>query len=313
MYINSKYPYILAVVMFSVFVPLPASAVEITVTPVVIDIKAHARDIEKRQVTLENKSGHLIELYPFVYGVSTESGETTFLDPSKADFTNSLANWIELSRAAIMIKSGQKIDVPFLINVNLRAVPAVYHAIIIFAQGSTRDEAEKRLKAGVSADINLEVLSDAKNKLQLSGFGATRSFWLKAPIEFDYRIENVGNRPEVHIGEIRIYNKRGEEVGSTVLNSESEEISPDTKKSLGAVWEGPKSSWLAGLLGIRGFGKYKAVVDIEYGPNGTLTLQDTAVFWIIPAVPLTLLVIVALFLIFFIRPMIHRRHKHEML
>ena len=84
-------------------------------------------------------------------------------------------------------------------------------------------------------------------------------------------MENVGNRLIEPRGSIRIFNRRGEEVGSVPLNAEGEGITPENKKQLAAVW---------GATGR--FGKYKAFLDLEYGENQLASVQDTVYFWVFP-------------------------------
>lgn len=84
-------------------------------------------------------------------------------------------------------------------------------------------------------------------------------------------LENIGNRDIEPRGSIRIFNRRGEEVGSVPLNADGVEISPDDKEQLATAWSA------AGR-----FGKYKAFLDLEYGENQLASVQDTVYFWVFP-------------------------------
>ena len=90
-------------------------------------------------------------------------------------------------------------------------------------------------------------------------------------VGFSYLLENIGNRLVEPRGSIRIFNRRGEEVGSVPLNADGSEINPENKEQLAAVWNATGR-----------FGKYKAFLDLEYGENQLASVQDTLYFWVFP-------------------------------
>ena len=280
-------------ILFSIFYFLFSGsfvlAASFSVTPVVIDEKAGQKDVLKESVFLTNTVNHKIIVYPFVKNISRQSGQEEFLDPSRADLSSSLANWIRISRGVMEIPAGESKKIDFTIEVDLFAKPGIYHAAILFGEGSTRDDAEAKLKEGVT--VNLEVLENIKEKLQLKKFVSDKVFFSSFPVSFSYEFENIGNRPAVPSGQIRIYNRRGEEVA--VFDANSKNLSIENKQSvvLASRWESGEKQSQGGenqlalsriIWGNRGFGKFKAVLDIEYGTNQRQTLQDTVFFWIIP-------------------------------
>lgn len=90
--------------------PLVASAAplpQLTTTPVVIDDKAKARDILQEKVTITNATDHKLEIYPSVNNVAPKDGAQQFTPAQGADqLSDSLANWIELSRGVIALSPG---------------------------------------------------------------------------------------------------------------------------------------------------------------------------------------------------------------
>lgn len=259
-------------------------AASFTVTPVVIDEKAKARDILKESVTLTNNTVRKLNVYTFVNNISTREGEQEFLDPSKALHASSLANWIEISRGVIELLPQDIKKIDFLIRVNLRAKPGVYHALISFAEGSTRDIAKNKLSSSPSVTVNLEIIEDVKEYLQLKKFVPDKTFFSSFPISFSYELENTGNRPLTPSGEIRIYNRRGEEVAVIEMNQEGTTLEPDTTFQLAGLWQGSTTSRTFANIGqgAKEFGRYKALLSLEYGVKQRGTLQDTVFFWVIP-------------------------------
>lgn len=271
---------------------LTASAASFTAIPVVIDEKANkARDILKESLILVNNSASRLNIYAFVNNIATQEGKQEFLDPSRADQSSSLANWILFPRGVIELLPREKKKVDFNIEVNLRAKAGMYHALISLAEASTRDDAEKKIAGVPSVTVNLEVLEDIKERLQLKSFISDKIFFSGFPVSFSYELENIGNRSAIPQGEIRIYDRRGREVTSIPINEKASTIVPAENLKLASNWSGPelnnpeaKGRFLAQVssgIGFRGIGKYKAILDLEYGAAGK-TLQDTVFFWVIP-------------------------------
>lgn len=241
-----------------------------SVSPVVENEKAKPRDIIKKELLITNNTDKRVDLYATVENVDPNNGDQDFKDASNSDLSTSLANWIEITRGVIELSAGESRKIPYLIHVNLSAKPGIYYSKIKFGEGSTRKEAETKDDA-VALLLNVEVIDDAKERLQLGNFVSDKSVVLGDVASFSYKIENTGNRRVEPRGTIRIFNRRGEEVGSVPLNADGDEISPNNNKQLAAVWN---------TLGR--FGKYKAYLDLEYGENQLASVQDTVYFWVFP-------------------------------
>lgn len=249
---------------------MDVSVAPVTVTPVVANEKAKPRDIIKKELLITNNTGQRIDLYITVENIDPTDGIQEFVPPSTSDLSMSLANWIEITRGVIELSSGESRKIPYLIHVNLTAKPGSYFARVQFHEGARRSEATAK-DDGVSLMLNVEVLDDAKERLQLGNFRTDDSVVLGDTVSFSYLLKNVGNRLLEPRGSIRIFNRRGEEVGSVPLNADGDEISPENKRQLAAAWSA------AGR-----FGKYKAFLDLEYGENQLASVQDTVYFWIFP-------------------------------
>ena len=244
---------------------------DLSISPAIIDEKAKARDIIKESVTITNTSNHKLLLYPSVFNVRPGSGQEGFHPAVTAsDRSDSLANWIELSRGVIELNPGEERQVPFTIRVNLNAVPDAYHAVVSFSDGGTRESAEAS-GALAATTINVEVQADIKEDIQLKKFSTDNLVFSGDDVLFKYQLENIGNQGLSPKGEIRIYNRRGEEVASIDVNQEGKVISPAQVGQLATVWNA-----------VSGFGQYKAVLSIKYGTVHPETIEDTVFFWILP-------------------------------
>ena len=275
--IRQKYfaPFWLSIILTSLFLVLCAAplaqAASLTVTPLVIDEKAIGRDILKESVTLTNNTGRKLNVYAFVNDISAYGGKREFVDRSKEGRSTSPMNWIRFPMGVIELSPGEVRTIPFSIEVNLWAKPGVYHAIVAFADGSRRQEAQRKRDQSPSVMVNIEILDDAKERVQLKKFIPDKRFSSSLPVSFSYELENIGNRAIVPSGEVRIYDRNGKEVGVADVNSGEAVIDPDTSKHLASIWESS-----------RGFGRYKALLDLEYGGKQQGMIQDTVFFWVIP-------------------------------
>lgn len=260
--------FLILVVLF--FLQNKVYAAGSSIAPAIIDLKAGSREIIKQSITLKNMTAYKLNLYPIVNNINAQNGVKKFSEPVVADLSSSLANWLHLSRGVIELASDEIKKIDFEINVNMSAKPGVYHAVIAFAPGSTREEAESRMAEASSLILNLEVLDDAREKLQLKKFASAKIFYADLPVGFNYLLENIGNRTLEPRGRVIIYNRRGEEV--TILNLEQNFLlAPGESRELTSIWENGKA-----------LGRYKAFLDINYGRNDQGAIQDTVFFWIVP-------------------------------
>jgi hypothetical protein len=241
-----------------------------SVTPVVANEKAKPRDIIKKELVVTNNTDQRIDLYITVENVDPQKGVQGFQGPTEGDLSTSLANWVEITRGVIELGPQESRKIPYLIHVNLTAKPGSYFSELRFRDGHTRAEAEAK-EGGAVLMLNLEVLDDAMEKLQLGTFSTDDSVILGKNVGFSYLLENIGNRDIEPRGSIRIFNRKGEEVGSIPLNADGVEIAPDNKEQLASAWSASGR-----------FGKYKAFLDLEYGENQLASVQDTVYFWVFP-------------------------------
>ena len=276
---------------------------DLSVTPVVIDEKAKARDILKETIMLKNTSNHKLSLYPSVNNINPKEGEQGFsvAEDSQA-LSNSLANWIELSRGVVELSPGEEKAVPFIIRLNLNAIPDTYHAQVSFTQGETRALADAH-GALATVMVNVEVQADVKELLQLNTYKTDNVFFSGDDILFNYQLQNIGNQDLQPKGQIRIYDRKGQEIADVDVNHEGKVIAPDQVTQLASVWSAASA-----------FGRYKALLTVDYGSSQTATVQDTVFFWVIPwkqalgMLIFTLVVIIILSLYF--HNWLERRHLY---
>lgn len=295
---------LLAVSLLPMFAAaLPAR--DLQVSPAVIDEKSKQRDIIRKTITIVNASQRTLTLFPAVEDINPENGDQTFSYAANAhERSGSLANWIELSRGMIQLATGEEKTIPFVIHVNQNAVPGLYHAAITFTDGETRDETLNKRPAG-SIAVNLEVKADIKEDLQLLKFTTDRIIFSGDDVLFNYQVQNIGNQNLSPSGQIRIYDRRGEEVATVDVNKEGKVVNPDQSSQLASAWSAVNS-----------FGQFKALITVNYGSGQTASVTDTVYFWIIPWKQLlgliTITVITMLILALYFNKWFEERHLNKL-
>lgn len=263
---------LLALVAFSSPLSVYAAMSDATVSPLVLDGKGKVREILRFHVTITNSSKHLVTIYPWVTDFDPNAGSTGVSDlggSATKDLGESLARWIEVTRGSVDLLPGEEKEVPLTVQINLNAKPGVYHAVVHFSEGSDRASAESSLKDTEDVPVNIEVLEDINERLQLGSFSPLKNIFSSNTASFQYSIQNIGNRGEVPHGKVRIFDRDGREVATIDANQDGQRLEPAASAMLSSVWAAGGS-----------FGRYKAMIDLEYGNRGTL--QDTVFFWMFP-------------------------------
>jgi hypothetical protein len=256
---NMGTPRLLLVVLCAVLLfPSTVFSADISASPFVIDKEAKPRDIIKGEVSLKNMTGHKVMVFPDVKDYAKDAGP------------GSMTSWIELSRGVIEIDPGETRAVPYLLHVNYDAKPGYYHAVMWFGTGSFRAEAESNPGRATEILVNVKVLDDAIERLQLATFIPDRQIFPTEEAQFSFGLQNTGNRLVAPGGNLRIFDRRGREIAVVPVNTEKAIIAPEGKELLAAAWNAE------GM-----FGRYKAVLDLEYGGQSK-QITDTTFFWVLP-------------------------------
>jgi hypothetical protein len=143
--------------------------------------------------------------------------------------------------------------------------------------------------------LNVDVQEDVKEELQLNKFATDNVYLAGDDVLFNFQLENVGNQELQPKGEIRIYNRKGEEVASLEVNADGRAVSPSQSAQLASVWTAAD-----------GLGRFKAFLTVDYGKSQTASVQDTIYFWIVPWKQLLMLFSGSLILLVFFALYFHR-------
>ena len=268
------YTFFVAFVLCS-FTAVPVYAATHTVSPLILDYKSEPRDILHEDVTITNTSGAKLQLFPTFNNITvgTEGGVVEFLPPSMSDRTSSLTSWMDLSHAPLELSVGETRKLPLTITVSPNAQSGVYHAVVSFPTGANREEAERSVLVGgvPGVMVNLTIEDKRVEAVTLGRFYVKTFVLQPEPDNVVTLVKNTGDTDIVPKGDVILYNKRGNEVGSLPVNPSGEVV------RAGAETTFTSSVPTDGLIG-----KYKAHLSLNYGTEHVNTLQDTVYFYILP-------------------------------
>lgn len=290
---------------FFLCLTLPIHAnVSYTVSPLIVDTKAQARDIITKDITVTNTGTAPVTLYPTVNEISLKEGGTIeeFKQAVESDRTKSVTTWLEISRLGVDLQPGASKTISLTIRINPSPVPGTYHAFIGFGNGGNRDEAEKQVWSGDAPGtvVTITIADEKKEFLKLSKFFISRFITRAENQAAVFTFKNPGDETLVPSGEIILYDGTGKEVGALPVNNDSVSIPPGGEHTF------TTSVPVGGM-----FGKYKAFLSVEYGSKQRASLQDTSFFYVFP-----MKIIISLFVAFIIFAgilgwYVHRRYFDE--
>lgn len=266
----SKFKKILQILFF--FSPFFVLAQKnVLISPAIIDEKAQPGFLLSFSVMIENKTDSLVWIYPIVMDILPHGGRN-FPKKSFPERTESLGSWVSIPRGRIEILPQKKVSVPLSVKIDPAAKPGIYYGVIIFAKGHEYYEAKKNALTLKEPELLLrfQIEENIVEKAEIKIFKTEKKFYIKTPIKFLLEIKNIGNREIIPEGKIFIYDRNQKEVGNLQINPHKTKIEPQKSEVFQIEWKTKE-----------GFGKYKAVLNAEYGQKVKRDLQDTIYFSIL--------------------------------
>jgi len=252
-----------------------AQAATYSISPMLIEQSVVPRDGFSEMVTIRNLSSRQIRIYPtvneIVLGSDNEIRE--FVAPVMSDRTTSVTSWIEVDRGRVVIMPGDAAEVEIRFRIHPNAVPGNYYAFVGFPEASKRFEGEEKVMAGIAPGVvvRLSLPQTTNQSLRLNGFSAERFIFDDSRRELTVSLLNTGDITAVPVGEIILYNARGDEVAAIPVNAAGQTIPPGANKNFELTI--PETVAL---------GKYKAFLSIDYGAGQRATIYDTVFFTVLP-------------------------------
>lgn len=249
-------------ILLPVFASKAEAATYFNVSPKVVNVKSKAREIDNLNLTLKNTSGAVLPIYVTLVDIDPEKGK--MLASGADTLAATPSRWFEIARTQELLPHEEQSTI-LRLSVPGQAKSGTYNVLMRLstdASGKCADCAEE-------IPVTIDVADDVREVMQLSSFSVAKDVFMGGSADFNLRVENTGNRALAPTGKIRIFDKRGEEVGAVDVNASAKSVDPKAQDMLAASWAADGH-----------FGRYKALLDVSYGQRGIM--QDTVYFWVIP-------------------------------
>ncbi|MEK7592168.1 MAG: hypothetical protein AAB508_02105 [Patescibacteria group bacterium] len=227
---------------------------------------------------------------------------------------NGLATWIQ-AESKVMLASGQRAVVPFLITIPQNAEPGGYFAAVFF--GSQEPEATGGGQVSVGGKIGVLILLRVSGEVEEGGgllaftTKEKQKFFSTLPVAFAYRINNTGGDRTVPHGEVTIKNTLQITSAKLLANDKEGSVLPNSTRKFEVIWgevsqpanTTEQNTEYPGFFEMAGkqwsdfhFGWYTANLNLVWGDDASQTANAAYHFFIIPW---QLLIIVLLIVLFF--------------
>ncbi|MAZ30325.1 hypothetical protein CL655_03515 [bacterium] len=251
----------------------------LSLTPSIIEEPAEPGEALTSAVEVENLSPNAETYYLFARDIEgvAENGRPMYVSDGFVPTDYNLSQWIALSRTEVELQPGERVSVPFIINVPEDAAPGGHFAGI-FGSLEAPDANVEGVGAGVGYRvgniINIRVAGDITEEAQIRTFQTDKLIYGEKDVTFTARVENLGNVLVRPTGPLKITNMLGDTVAEIVMNDSRSGVFPQSIRPVTAEWQEN------GL----GFGRYVAEVAMVYGVPGEAqyTMSANTTFWVLP-------------------------------
>lgn len=307
-----------------IFVPQKASAAfNLTLSPLPISLKAKPGETVKTPLSVQNTGTEPVKLKVSLmkFGASGTSGEPQIEDPSPND---AYIKWVTFSKQSFVAEPGVMNTIDMTIKVPRDAAFGYYYAAV-FNQDTTGNdqpvESENKVTGAVASLVLLDVQAPgSKRELQVTSFASDKKLYQYVPASFTVTVKNTGNTHAIPQGNIFVSRKGSNEfIGTLSINQEQGNILPNSTRKYTAEWndgfpnyqikrqnnqivsddEGKpvrELNWDFGNANKLRFGQYEASMTLIYD-NGVqdVPITGNVSFWVIPWVPVLIILVILLF------------------
>lgn len=283
---------------------------------------ANALTISPARVELLGDPGQSINTESLVLINETDNEQTFFTSIEAFDsqgesgtpnFTLSkegLPSWVTVGEK-FTLKKGERIKVPYTINIPPNAEAGGHFAAIFFStQPPSADGTQVSVGAKVGMLILLKVTGDVKESggLQEFSFQEKGAFLTTPPINFYYRFRNDGNDRVKPEGDIVIKNMFGAETARLSANKTEGNVLPGSTRRFDIQYGDmtapePSASFFDHVTFQKkhfAFGMYTATLNLKFGNSGNDAATASYIMFpwhLITVVVVTLLVLILLLLL----------------
>lgn len=295
---------------------IPAKA--LTVSPAKVEIQADPGKTIQGEVELFNEQPDTKKFF-----TSFENFESRG-DSGAPYFTGSksgLATWLSVV-PEINIATGERIQIPFTVNIPANAKPGGYFAAIFFGSQPPVSTGGGEVSIGgkIGVLILLRVNGEVEESAGLADFSAKdeQRFFISLPIVFEYGFNNTGGDRVVPRGELIIRNTFRLKSAILLANEREGSVLPNSTRRFETMWgtapvlneinEEIQSGFFQTALGqLKNFhfGWYTAKLNLSWGASAQ-TANASYQFFVLP----WQLLIIFLFVLFILWLLLKRYNRY---
>jgi hypothetical protein len=289
---------------------LAQETLSVTVTPPLFQLSIGPGETWASVVKVVNNNAYDVSYRAHVvdFEQDGESGQSSFvpLVESFADeprSAHSLGSWIELSKEPFLVASGKSADVQFTVHVPENADPGGHYAAILIGPASDTDGEQgsfMRVSSLVTSLLFVKIKGEVVERGRIREFTSEKTLYQVPVADFGLRFENMGNTHLRPTGIITIYNMWGKKRGEVLINEKSGfgNVLPRSIRKFEFSWEGERNPFEVG--------RYSAEVTLSYGDDEKQNTIARTYFWIVPIVPVVLILGTIAFIIISIMWLVRR-------
>lgn len=246
--------------------------------PAVVEDNVGPGEFHNYSITATNLTNADVTYYLSVQdikGVDDQGRPVFAANGEKTGFE--LSSWISLPQSQVTIPAGGARTINFSVQVPANASPGSHFASVFLS-----DKPDEQQTTGaavgfsVGSIVSLQIAGDIHESAQLIEFSTGKLVYGNADIDFNSKVQNIGNVLVQPNGVIEVTDMFGKKVADITVNDALASVFPSSSRTFAAQWQ---QSGFA-------FGRYEAVASLAYGTEARKTIYGTTSFWILPLVPI---------------------------
>lgn len=271
---------------------VPRGAGALTIGPPTFDFVLDPGDTALDVIKLYNEDEFPITVYPIVMNFESdddEGGVPKFYPSDEDRLGRGLAEWIDVDPTPITLEPGQRMSLPFSVNIPTDKVQpgGHYGAVVISTTAPEAGGGEVGIGQQIAALILVRVSGEVKEVGGIAEFGYEdpKPWYNYLPVDFFLRFENSGNTHLRPTGNVFIKNWYGRQVANVKVNPEFKSVLPLSIRRYVFGWAHTRDD--ANLSDLKrewknfALGKYTATLVLNYGTENQI-LTDERVFYVWP-------------------------------
>jgi hypothetical protein len=267
------------------------NAVGLQLKPAIVEDQVTPGETHQYSLTVTNVSKAPGTFYLETQDIKGVDDEGRPVFANKGEVTGfELSSWVTLGQETVVLNAGETKTINFTMHVPTDASPGSHFASLFF---NDKPVAPSTSGTGVGFDVgailSFRIAGDIREEAQLREFSTKKLIYPNGNIDFNTKVENLGNVLVQPTGIIQITNMFGKEVGTAQVNSSVASVFPKASRAFSSTWSSDSFT----------FGRYEAIVSLSYGSDAKKTIYSTTSFWVLPLKPILIILGILFFIVIF--------------